>query len=61
MAENPFVFGAIVRGENFADRKQEVKEITFDLASKTNLIILSPRRYCKTSLILKLFEDLEKK
>ncbi|MDE1862720.1 MAG: ATP-binding protein [Thaumarchaeota archaeon] len=61
MTENPFVFGTIVRGDNFADRKKEVKEIASDLTSKTNLIIFSPRRYGKTSLIFKVLEDLEKK
>jgi hypothetical protein len=58
---NPFVFGVIVSDENFADRKSELKELTSDLASKTNLILFSPRRYGKTSLMFKVMDDLKKK
>jgi hypothetical protein len=58
---NPFVFGVIVSDENFADRKSEVKELTSDLVSKTNLIVFSPRRYGKTSLMFKVMEELKKK
>ncbi len=61
MKENPFVFGTIVSDENFADRKNELKELTADLTSKTNLIIFSPRRYGKTSLMFKVMDSLRKK
>ncbi|QLH09498.1 AAA family ATPase [Candidatus Nitrosotenuis sp. DW1] len=61
MKTNPFVFGTIVGDENFADRKNELKELTSDLSSRTNLIIFSPRRYGKTSLIFKVIEQLQKK
>lgn len=61
MKTNPFVFGVIVSDENFADRKSELKELTSDLASKTNLIIFSPRRYGKTSLMFKVMDELKKK
>lgn len=61
MKENPFVFGTIVSDENFADRKNELKELTADLTGKTNLIIFSPRRYGKTSLMFKVMETLRKK
>jgi len=61
MAENPFVFGTVVRKEEFTDRKNEVIELVSDLSSKTNLIIFSPRRYGKTSLIFRVIEKLQKK
>lgn len=61
MAENPFVFGTIVSGESFTDRKSEIAELVKDLSGKTNLIIFSPRRYGKTSLIFQVMEKLRKK
>lgn len=61
MAENPFVFGTVVGGESFTDRKAEIAELVKDLAGKTNLIIFSPRRYGKTSLIFQVMEKLQKK
>lgn len=61
MKINPFVFGIVVSDENFADRKSEIKELTSDLISKTNLIIFSPRRYGKTSLMFKVMDELKKK
>lgn len=60
MVDNPFVFGTIVRDDNFADRKNELKELTRDLQSHTNLILFSPRRHGKTSLIFKVMRSLEK-
>ncbi|MDE1818317.1 MAG: hypothetical protein KGI19_06915, partial [Thaumarchaeota archaeon] len=61
MSVNPFVFGSIVSGKSFTDRKNELREFVSDLASGTNLIIFSPRRYGKTSLMMKVMEDLKKK
>lgn len=60
MKTNPFVFGTIVSDENFAGRESEIKELTLDLAGKTNLIIFSPRRYGKTSLMFKVMDELKK-
>ncbi len=42
----------MVRGDAFADREQEMAEILADIESGQNVIIFSPRRYGKTSLIL---------
>lgn len=60
MKTNPFVFGTIVSDENFAGRKNEIKELALDLTGKTNLIIFSPRRYGKTSLMFKVMDELRK-
>lgn len=54
--QNPFTFGTIVSGENFADRQDEINELTQALLSRTNVIIASPRRYGKTSLVLEAFK-----
>lgn len=58
--ENPFIYGDIVTGKYFADRGRECKELIEDIKSGQNMIIYSPRRYGKTSLILKVLEQLEK-
>ena len=60
MKTNPFVFGTVVGDENFAGREDEINELTRDLAGKTNLIIFSPRRYGKTSLMFKVIDELKK-
>lgn len=49
--QNPFVYGQEVSGEAFCDRSKEIKEILTDIRSGQNIIIYSPRRYGKTSLI----------
>lgn len=55
---NPFRFGQAVSGEDFADRKNEIETIMRDLKSGQNVLIHSPRRYGKTSLIKEVFRRL---
>jgi hypothetical protein len=54
--ENPFVYGKVARGESFADREAEIAELMADIASSQNVILFSPRRYGKTSLILEVLD-----
>ena len=49
--KNPFVYGETVAGGNFCNRIQEINELVNDIKNGTNVIIFSPRRYGKTSLI----------
>ena len=58
--ENPFVFGKVVSGENFADRIKEREEIKKSVKAGQNVIIHGPRRYGKTSLIEMVAEELRK-
>jgi AAA+ ATPase superfamily predicted ATPase len=51
--KNPFYFGKEVVGEAFTDRMAEAKELLADIEQGLNIIIYSPRRYGKTSLIKK--------
>ncbi len=53
---NPFVFGKVVRGKDFCNRRQEMEQIRQAARSKSNLIIVSPRRYGKTSLVINALE-----
>ena len=58
--QNPFRFGAVVTGEDFADRRAELAELGRELRDGQHLFLLSPRRYGKTSLILMLLERLRR-
>jgi len=49
---NPFEFSDPVTGDSFADRKSELKTLTARMLAGQNVIVISPRRYGKTSLIL---------
>jgi AAA+ ATPase superfamily predicted ATPase len=57
--ENPFKYGVVVDDPYFINREKELREINLDLVSGNNLIISSPRRYGKTSLIQKVLHQLE--
>lgn len=39
--ENPFVYGEAVRGEYFADREEEIRELVDDLSRGQNVIVFS--------------------
>jgi hypothetical protein len=58
--QNPFRFGSVVTGEDFADRRSELAELGRELRDGQHLFLLSPRRYGKTSLILTLLERLRR-
>lgn len=53
MKKNPFKFGTIVDTPYFTDRTDEIKYVKSVLNSDNHLIIISPRRFGKTSLISK--------
>ena len=53
---NPFIYGKIARGEYFADREREIAELTSDILAGQNVILFSPRRYGKTSLIMEVLD-----
>lgn len=57
---NPFNYGKIVSGDSFADREQETKELFEDLKSGQNILLYSPRRYGKTSLVVRTLDLLRK-
>lgn len=61
IATNPFAYGKVVKGNQFFNRKKEITELSTDILNHQNVILYAPRRYGKTSLILKTFDELEKK
>lgn len=50
---NPFKFGTVVENEFFTDRKKELQNVKEILDSENHLVLISPRRYGKSSLINK--------
>lgn len=50
---NPFKFGTIVEDEFFTDRTQELQYIMRVMDSENHLILISPRRFGKSSLVVK--------
>jgi len=59
--ENPFLYGKVVTGKYFVNREKERQEIAREIEQHTNIILYSPRRYGKTSLVLQTFIDLSLK
>lgn len=53
MKEIPFIFGRSVSGSHFTDRVQETEMLVNNFTYGVNTIIISPRRYGKTSLVRK--------
>ncbi len=51
MAENPFVFGKTVNESDFCNRKEEIAFLHHQFATNTNTILISPRRWGKSSLV----------
>ena len=49
--EAPFIFGKIATGENFTDREKETVHLVNNFKSLINTIIISPRRWGKSSLV----------
>ncbi len=56
---NPFRYGGVVSGKYFYDRVQEVNQLKRDLTDGNHVILYAPRRYGKTSLIIKVLEELK--
>lgn len=54
--ENPFIYGKIAKGVNFTDREKEQERIILNIQSGINSILISPRRWGKSSLVDKVAE-----
>ncbi len=50
---NPFIYGRIVEGDQFVNRKPELERLTGNFLSSQNTIIISARRWGKSSLVNK--------
>lgn len=54
---SPFVFGKIADGDNFIDRTEDTKWLSANFRALTNTILISPRRWGKSSLVCKAAAD----
>lgn len=48
-----FIYGVAVEGNNFTDREKETRRLKQDFENGQNMILISPRRMGKTSLVRK--------
>ena len=58
--KNPFKFGTVVEDAYFTDRKEELVRVKQILDSENHLILISPRRFGKTSLINKATKEINR-
>ena len=56
--EKAFVYGMSVGGNNFTDRIEETRRIKLDFENGINVILISPRRMGKTSLVKKVISEM---
>src|SRR4051795_11514007 len=50
---NPFTFGALALDDAFTDRDEELRELVRDLENGQDVLVYAPRRYGKSSLVLR--------
>ncbi len=58
---NPFPYGRVVTGDDFADREQELNDLIRDLEAGQSILLVSPRRYGKTSLMVEVLRRMEER
>ena len=58
--ENPFVFGKAAEGPFFTDRAEDAKRLHANLTHGINTILISPRRWGKTSLVKKVLSEIDR-
>lgn len=59
ITENPFIFGKAAEGTFFTDRAEDTKRLTANLTHGINTILISPRRWGKTSLVKKVIAEID--
>ena len=53
MENKPFIFGVAASGDNFTDREKETARLLSNFTHGVNTVLISPRRWGKTSLVKK--------
>lgn len=59
--KSPFVFGKIVLGNHFTDRETETAQLADNFCNLTNSVLISPRRWGKSSLVRRAGEEAVKR
>jgi len=57
--KTPFVYGKVAIGDYFTDRQEEIKQLKQNYLSGTNTILISPRRWGKSSLVQKVVDEIK--
>ncbi len=58
--QSPFSFGKRISSKSFVNRTEEIKRLTLNLRSGINTMIISPRRWGKSSLVVETAKRLSK-
>ncbi|MFH2143591.1 MAG: P-loop NTPase fold protein [Bacteroidota bacterium] len=61
MKSSPFIYGNTVSNQSFTNREAEVKKLFQNLTGGINTMIISPRRWGKSSLVEKVISEINKK
>lgn len=61
MKKSPFVYGVTVSDAAFTNRENEIKRLKSNLLNNINTMIISPRRWGKTSLVEKVSQQIANK
>lgn len=56
---NPFRYGKVATGEYFTDRETELADLESDIRHGQNVVIISPRRFGKTSLVFQAIDHVK--
>lgn len=59
MEKKPFIFGVATSGDNFTDREKETERLLQNFRHGVNTVLISPRRWGKTSLVQKVCRQAE--
>lgn len=54
---NPFTFGDLALDDAFTDREEELRELVSDMVNGQNVLVYAPRRYGKSSLVLRASQE----
>ncbi len=60
MLQRTFVYGISVSGDNFTDRVRETNRLKMDFENGLNVVLISPRRMGKTSLVRRVQQEVDK-
>ena len=58
---NPFTFGDLALDAAFTDRAAELRELTGDMRNGQNVLVYAPRRYGKSSLVIKAAQQVQRR
>lgn len=61
MKDSPFIYGTTVSTTSFTNREKETEKLRSNLSNGINTMLISPRRWGKSSLVEKVIQDIRKK